>query len=148
MKMGKKGIDLIKHFEGFRSTVYRCAAGVPTLGFGSTHGITMDSPPNTEEDGLELLMLDIAKFERAVERLITAPLNQNQFDALVSFSFNLGSGSLQNSTLRRRVNRSEYERAAEEFPRWVFAGGRKLKGLVRRRYAERELFLTPIQEGL
>ena len=144
MKMGKKGIDLIKHFEGFRSTVYRCAAGVPTLGFGSTHGITMDSPPITEEEGIELLMLDIAKFERAVESLITAPLNQNQFDALVSFSFNLGSGSLQNSTLRRRVNRSEYERAAEEFPRWVFAGGRKLKGLVRRRYAERELFLTPI----
>jgi lysozyme len=144
MKMGKKGIDLIKHFEGFRSTVYRCAAGIPTLGFGSTHGITMDSPPITEEEGIELLMLDIAKFERAVERLITAPLNQNQFDALVSFSFNLGSGSLQNSTLRRRVNRSEYERAAEEFPRWVFAGGRKLKGLVRRRYAERELFLTPI----
>ena len=144
MKMGKKGIDLIKHFEGFRSTVYRCAAGVPTLGVGSTHGITMDSPPITEEEGIELLMLDIAKFERAVERLITAPLNQNQFDALVSFSFNLGSGSLQNSTLRRRVNRSEYERAAEEFPRWVFAGGRKLKGLVRRRYAERELFLTPI----
>lgn len=144
MKMGKKGIDLIKHFEGFRPTVYRCAAGVPTLGFGSTHGITMDSPPITEEEGIELLMLDIAKFERAVERLITAPLNQNQFDALVSFSFNLGSGSLQNSTLRRRVNRSEYERAADEFPRWVFAGGRKLKGLVRRRYAERELFLTPI----
>lgn len=104
----------------------------------------MDSPPITEEEGIELLMLDIAKFERAVERLITAPLNQNQFDALVSFSFNLGSGSLQNSTLRRRVNRSEYERAADEFPRWVFAGGRKLKGLVRRRYAERELFLTPI----
>jgi len=144
MKMGKKGIDLIKHFEGFRSTVYRCAAGVPTLGFGSTYGITMDSPPITEEEGIELLMLDIAKFERAVERLITVPLNQNQFDALVSFSFNLGSGSLQNSTLRRRVNRSEYERAAEEFPRWVFAGGRKLKGLVRRRYAERELFLTSI----
>ena len=143
MKMGKKGIDLIKHFEGFSPTVYACPSGVPTLGFGSTHGITMDSPPITEEEGLELLMLDIAKFERAVERLITAPLNQNQFDALVSFSFNLGSGSLQNSTLRRRVNRSEYERAAEEFPRWVFAGGRKLKGLVRRRYAERELFLTP-----
>jgi len=103
----------------------------------------MDSPPITEEEGLELLMLDIAKFERAVGRLITAPLNQNQFDALTSFAFNLGGGALQQSTLRRRVNREDYEGAAEEFPRWVFAGGRKLKGLIKRRYAERQLFLTP-----
>ena len=143
MKMGEKGIDLIKYFEGFRSTVYLCAAGVPTLGFGSTHGITMDSPPITEEEGLELLMLDIAKFERGVNRLIDAPLNQNQFDALTSFAFNLGNGSLQASTLRKKVNREDYEGAADEFPRWVFAGGRKLNGLVKRRYAERALFLTP-----
>ena len=143
MKMGEKGIDLIKHFEGFRSTVYLCAAGVPTLGFGSTHGITMDSPPITEVEGLELLMLDIAKFERGVNRLIDAPLNQNQFDALTSFAFNLGNGSLQASTLRKKVNREDYEGAADEFPRWVFAGGRKLNGLVKRRYAERALFLTP-----
>ena len=143
MKMGEKGIDLIKHFEGFRSTVYLCAAGVPTLGYGSTHGITMDSPPITEEEGLELLMLDIAKFERGVNRLIDVPLNQNQFDALTSFAFNLGNGSLQASTLRKKVNREDYEGAAAEFPRWVFAGGRKLNGLVKRRYAERALFLTP-----
>ena len=143
MRMGEKGIDLIKHFEGFRSTVYLCAAGVPTLGFGSTHGITMDSPSITEEEGLELLMLDIAKFERGVNRLIDAPLNQNQFDALTSFAFNLGNGALQASTLRKKVNREDYEGAADEFPRWVFAGGRKLNGLVKRRYAERALFLTP-----
>ena len=143
MKMGEKGIDLIKHFEGFRSTVYLCAAGVPTLGFGSTHGITMASPPITAEEGLELLMLDIAKFERGVNRLIDVPLNQNQFDALTSFAFNLGNGSLQASTLRKKVNREDYEGAADEFPRWVFAGGRKLNGLVKRRYAERALFLTP-----
>ena len=143
MKMGEKGIDLLKHFEGFRSPVYLCAAGVPTLGFGSTHGITMDSPSITEEEGLELLMLDIAKFERGVNRLIDVPLNQNQFDALTSFAFNLGNGSLQASTLRKKVNREDYEGAADEFPRWVFAGGRKLNGLVKRRYAERALFLTP-----
>ena len=143
MKMGEKGIDLIKHFEGFRSTVYLCPSGVATLGYGSTHGITMDSPPITEEEGLELLMLDIAKFERGVNRLIDVPLNQNQFDALTSFAFNLGNGSLQASTLRKKVNREDYEGAADEFPRWVFAGGRKLNGLVKRRYAERALFLTP-----
>ena len=143
MKMGEKGIDLIKHFEGFSPTVYACPSGVPTLGFGSTHGITMDSPPITEEEGLELLMLDIAKFERGVNRLIDVPLNQNQFDALTSFAFNLGNGALQASTLRKKVNREDYEGAADEFPRWVFAGGRKLNGLVKRRYAERALFLTP-----
>jgi GH24 family phage-related lysozyme (muramidase) len=103
----------------------------------------MDSPPITEEEGLELLMLDIAKFERGVNRLIDVPLNQNQFDALTSFAFNLGNGSLQASTLRKKLNREDYEGAADEFPRWVFAGGRKLRGLVKRRYAERELFLTP-----
>ena len=143
MKMGEKGIDLIKHFEGFSPTVYRCPSGVATLGYGSTHGITMDSPPITEEEGLELLMLDIAKFERGVNRLIDVPLNQNQFDALTSFAFNLGNGSLQASTLRKKVNREDYEGAVDEFPRWVFAGGRRLNGLVKRRYAERALFLTP-----
>jgi len=142
MKIGKKGIDLIKHFEGFSPTVYRCAAGVPTLGYGSTHGITMDTPPITEKEGLELLMYDISKFERAVDRLIKVPLTQGQYDSLVSFSFNLVSGALQSSTLRRKLNRSEYESAADEFPKWVFAGGRKLKGLIRRRYAERELYLS------
>jgi lysozyme len=109
MKMGEKGIDLIKHFEGFSPTVYRCPSGVATLGYGSTHGITMDSPPITKE----------------------------------GIAFNLGNGSLQASTLRKRINREDYEGAANEFPRWVFAGGRKLRGLVKRRYAERELFLTP-----
>jgi len=143
MKMGEKGIDLIKHFEGFSPTVYRCPSGVPTLGFGSTHGITMDSPPITEEEGLELLMLDIAKFEVGVHRLSDVPLHQRHLDALASFAFNLGNGSLQASTLRKKVNREDYDGAANEFPRWVFAGGRKLRGLVKRRYAERELFLTP-----
>jgi lysozyme len=88
------------------------------------------------------LMYDIRKFERAVDRLIKVPLTQGQYDSLVSFSFNLGSGALQSSTLRRKLNRSEYESAADEFPKWVFAGGRKLKGLIRRRYAERELYLS------
>ena len=143
MKMGEKGIDLIKHFEGFSPTVYRCPSGVATLSYGSTHGITMDSPPITEEEGLELLMLDIAKLERGVNRLIDVPLNQNQFDALTSFAFNLGNGSLQASTLRKKVNREDYKGAADEFPRWGVAGGRKLNGLVKRRYAERALFLTP-----
>jgi GH24 family phage-related lysozyme (muramidase) len=87
-------------------------------------------------------MRDLAPREVAVSRLITVPLNQNQFDALVSFVFNLGSGALQCSTLRRRLNAGAYLEAADEFPKWVYAGGRKLKGLVRRREAERILFLS------
>ena len=74
---------------------------------------------------------------------VNAPLHLHQLYALTSFAFALGGGALQQSSLRRRVNREDYEGAAEEFPRWVFAGGRKLKGLVKRRYAERQLFLTP-----
>ena len=80
--------------------------------------------------------------ERAVLRLITVPLSDGQFDALVSFTFNLGSGALQRSTLRRKVNRQEYEDAALEFGKWVWAGGRRLKGLINRRKAEAALFLS------
>ena len=82
------------------------------------------------------------RFERAVLRLCPVPLSQGQYDALVSFSFNLGAGALQSSTLRRKIMREDYEGAADEFPRWVFAAGLRLAGLVRRREAERALFLS------
>ena len=82
------------------------------------------------------------RFERAVLRLWPVPLTQGQYDALVSFSFNLGAGALQSSTLRRKIMRGDYEGAADEFPRWVFAGGRRMVGLVRRREAKRALFLS------
>lgn len=92
-----------------------------------------------EVDGL--LKSDLARFERGVDRLITVPLRQNQFDALVSFSFNLGLGTLQRSTLRQKVNRGEFEDAAEEFMKFVKAGGKVFRGLVIRRTDERNLFL-------
>ena len=88
----------------------------------------------------ELFRHDLRRFERGVTRLINYPLQQNQFDALVSFAFNLGNGALQASTLRRKLNRGDVEGASNEFKRWVRAGGRVLKGLVRRRAAEAILF--------
>lgn len=89
-----------------------------------------------ENEALELLRSDVGKAERAVLRLIAVPLTQGQFDALVSSTFNLGSGALQRSTLRRKVNREEHDDVPAEFMKWTWAGGRKLKGLVKRRAAE------------
>ncbi|MEC8675818.1 MAG: lysozyme [Pseudomonadota bacterium] len=138
--LARVGIDLIKDFEGFRSEPYVRAAGYWTIGWGSCTGITADSPPIKRVEGEELLAKDLVRFERAVPRLCPVPHSQGQYDALVSFSFN--TGSLSVSTLRKKVLRGDYEGAANEFPRWVFAAGRRLAGLVRRREAERALFLS------
>lgn len=137
------GLALIKAFEGFRAFVYLCSAKVRTIGYG--HALLKgESFPNgiTEEEGEELLKKDVNKAERAVIRLTNVPLEDNQFDALVSFVFNLGAGAYQRSTLRMKINRGEYEDAADEFLKWVRAGGKVVKGLVKRRQAERELFLN------
>lgn len=144
MNTSQEGIDLIKSFEGFRSAPYICPAGVATYGYGTTAGVTMNTPPITEDEAEALLARDLLRFERSVSRLCPVSLTQGQFDALVSFSYNLGSGALQSSTLRRRLLRGDYEGAADELLRWVWAGGRRLAGLVRRRAAERVLF---IREG-
>ena len=94
----------------------------------------------TEEEVDELFTRDVRRFERGVDRLITVPLNQGQFDSLVSFSFNLGLGALQRSTLRQKINRGNYESASGEFTKWVRAGGKVLRGLVLRRQAEQAMF--------
>ena len=95
----------------------------------------------TKEQATELMMNELNKNERSINRLIKVELNQNQFDALCSFVYNLGAGSLQVSTLRKKLNNGEYLDAANEFLKWVYGGGKKLKGLVRRRLAEREMFI-------
>ena len=91
-----------------------------------------------------MLLNDVQRFEPEVERLITSPLNQNQWDALISFTYNLGAANLESSTLRRLLNVGSYLAAAEQFPRWNKAGGQVLAGLSRRRAAERALFLEPV----
>lgn len=137
--ISKQGLDLICHFEGFSPVIYICPAGYPTIGYG--HLITEANKEQfldgvDEDEALELLRADVGKAERAVLRLIAVPLTQGQFDALVSFTFNLGSGALQRSTLRRKVNREEHDDVPAELMKWVWAGGRKLKGLVKRRASE------------
>jgi GH24 family phage-related lysozyme (muramidase) len=143
--ISKDGLDLICRFEGFSPVIYICPAGYPTIGYG--HLITEANKERfldgvDEEEALELLRSDVGKAERAVLRLITVPLTQGQFDALVSFTFNLGAGALQRSTLRRKVNREEHDDVPAELMKWVWAGGRKLRGLVKRRKGEILLYGT------
>ncbi len=133
----QNGIDLIKRFEGFSRTVYFCPAGYPTIGYGHVVKPYEDFSAGIDEvQAEELLRQDAVIAERAVLRLISVPLTDGQFDALVSFTYNLGGGALQRSTLRRKINREEHAEVPEQFMRWVWAGGRKLKGLIRRREAE------------
>lgn len=133
------GLDLICHFEGFSPIIYLCPAGYPTIGYG--HLITEANKEQfldgiDELEALDLLKTDVQKAEQSVLCLINVPLTDGQFDALVSFTFNLGGGALQRSTLRRKVNRQEHSAVPAEFMKWVWAGGRKQNGLVRRRKAE------------
>jgi GH24 family phage-related lysozyme (muramidase) len=142
----EKGIGIIKQFEGFSPTIYICPAGYPTIGYG--HVVKPQEREHfaggiTPEQAEALLRQDVQTAEQAVLRLITVPLTDDQFDALVSFTFNLGAGALQRSTLRLKVNRGDHATVPTEFRKWVWAGGRKLEGLVRRRNAEATLYATP-----
>ena len=148
MRTSDKGVELIKHFEGYSRKPYICPAGYLTIGYG--HVIKKEDAykyiagiGDTEAEAL--LRIDLMKAEDGVKRQISVALNQNQFDALVSFVFNLGEGRLKASTLRRMLNRGEYEAAANQFSRWVFADGKKLAGLIKRRDAEADLFLEPYE---
>ncbi|MBB65534.1 MAG: muraminidase [Waddliaceae bacterium] len=137
----QNGLDLIKRFEGFSRTVYFCPAGYPTIGYGHVVKPYENFSAGIDEaQAEELLRQDAVIAERAVLRLINVPLTDGQFDALVSFTYNLGGGALQRSTLRRKINREEHADVPEQFMRWVWAGGRKLKGLIRRREAETEIY--------
>ena len=144
-RITEDGLRLIRRFEGFSATPYICPAGYPTVGYGHVvkpQEMERFAAGITEDEANALLQKDVGVAERAVLRLISVPLTDGQFDALVSFTFNLGAGALQRSTLRRKINREEYAEAAPEFLKWVWAGGRKLKGLVRRREAEAALYLS------
>ena len=136
-----KGVEFIKSFESFSPTKYICAGGKMTIGYGHVllqnehyEGISMDMAD-------KILLHDLIKAEMAVSRNIKIHLEQSQFDALVSFAFNLGSGALQRSALRQKINYgAAIEEIQHEFMRWVYAGGRRLGGLVRRREAESAMF--------
>lgn len=159
------GLELVKEFEGFHSRVFKSGprreqlvpgggvtayfdpVGVPTIGFGNIDSVTardVDVKVITPLEAEKLLISDLKIAEDAVSNLIAVPLNDNEFSALVSFTFNLGKGALKDSTLRKRLNSGDnrVSIANDEFRKWVLGGGQVLPGLVRRRQAERDLFLS------
>lgn len=141
MQTSNNGINLIKRFEGLRLEAYRDSVGIPTIGYGHTHGVKMgDVITGAQADAF--LREDLQVAELTINTNVKVKLTQSQFDALASFVFNLGSGNFVKSTLLKKLNTGDYAGAADEFGKWVNAGGKKLPGLVKRRAAEREEFLT------
>ena len=139
----QRGLDFIKQFEAFSEYFYYCPANKKTIGYG--HVVLPSEQieePLSEEDGEILLRKDVGKAERAVLRNTKVPLTDGQYDALVSMTFNAGGGAYQRSQIRMRVNRGDFEEAAEWFPRsFITANGRIVHGLIRRRLDEREMFI-------
>ena len=147
MKVSDKCINTIKHHEGFVRKPYQDPIGLWTVGVGHLIGDGKKLPKEwnkefTDEEVDNILCEDLERFEIGIQRLTKVSLTQSQFDALVSFSFNVGLGNFQSSTLRSKLNRGDYEGASNEFPKWRKAGGKILKGLVKRRADERNLFLS------
>lgn len=141
MKTSDEGIALIAQFEGFRKQAYVCAGGKWTIGYGHTKGVK-EGDVITEAEGLQYLREDVADAENAVRKWVHAPLRQNQFDALVSFVFNVGAGNFASSSLLREVNfdADDFADIRPRFMAWVYAKKRKLEGLGRRRKAEADMY--------
>lgn len=158
MKVSPKAIEVIKHHEGVRFKPYRCPAKLWTVGVGHVLYPDQGKMPFDQRDSYQLraednrtfskeevdgiLRIDLARFEQGVTKYITVPLSQGMFDGLVSFSFNVGLGTLQRSTLRQKLNRGDKEGAAQELMKYCMAGGKILKGLQNRRIDERAMFLS------
>lgn len=147
MNVSETGIELIKKFEGCALKAYKCPAGIWTIGYGHTKGVK-EGHVITQAQAEKYLKQDLKQFEEVVNNLVNVPLNQNQFDALVSFCYNLGGGNLKRSTLLNLLNKEDYNGAAEQFDLWVYANGKKLAGLIKRRAAEKELFLKTVENDL
>lgn len=142
MKTSQKGIDLIKKFEGLSLKVYDDAIGLKTIGYGHLIKKCEMFTTLTQQQAEDLLAKDLKQFEASVTTSVKVALTQNQFDALVSFAFNLGMANLNSSTLLKKLNAGDITGASNEFVRWNKAGGKPLVGLTRRRLAEKELFLS------
>lgn len=147
MKISEKGLNLIKEFEGLVLKPYKDAVGIPTIGYGNTYyedgrKVSLSDPAITEARATDLLKMVVKRYEDAINRYVQVPITQNQFDALVSFAYNVGNENVRKSTLMKLLNQKQYTAAADQFLRWNKAGGKTLKGLTRRRQAERVLFLS------
>lgn len=141
MKTSQKGINLIAKYEGCRLEAYKDPVGVWTIGYGHTANVR-SGQVITKAQAEDLLRDDLSKFEAYVSKYVKIALSQSQFDALVSFTYNVGAGNLKSSTLLKKLNSGDYAGAANEFPRWNKAGGKVLNGLVKRRAEEQQLFLS------
>lgn len=139
MKMSDAGLALTEKFEGLRLQAYQDIVGIWTNGYGNTHNVVPGSTI-TLDQAVSDLRDNIAGAEYVVNRVVTVPLKQGQFDALVDFVFNLGAGNFQSSTLLRKLNAKDYAGAAAEFNKWNHAGGKVVAGLTARRQAETDLF--------
>lgn len=146
MIVSKKGLDLIKEFESFKSKPYLCPSQKATIGFGSTYypdgkKVTLQDKEITEEKAFEILEYIANKdFGNNINKVVKVPLNQNQFDALVSFAYNIGNGNFNSSTLLRWLNQGNYKEASMQLLRWDKSKGIVLNGLTKRRKAEKALF--------
>ncbi len=145
-KLGQKGLDLIKSFEGLRLKAYQDSVGVWTIGYGHTGGVK-PGQTITKAQAEAFLKSDTGWAQDAVRKSVKVPLTQGQFDALTSFTFNLGAGALKSSTLLKKLNAKDYAGAQKEFGKWVHAGGQVLQGLVRRRAAEAAMFGNKAPSG-
>lgn len=144
MKISEKGLELIKKFEGYEGKAYLCQAGVWTIGYGHTQGVEENDTCSVEE-ATEFLKKDVEKAERTINDLVKCELNQNQFDALVSFVFNIGRDNFKRSSMLKFLNSAHYPLSAGQFDRWVYARKNRSNGLIARRAAEKKLFLEPMQ---
>jgi lysozyme len=145
MSVSNLGVDLICDFEGKRLVAYDDGVGVWTIGFGTTiypNGIKVKKGDTcTEAQAKSYMAHDLKKFEQAVNGAVNIPLNQNQFDALVSLAYNIGTGAFNKSTLVKKLNAGDIRGAADQFDVWINAGGKRMQGLVNRRAKEKEVFL-------
>ena len=145
MLVSNNCINIVKKYEGFRSKPYKCPAGIWTIGYGSTFYINGEKVSRYDSEisetfASELLENVVNDFAIKVDRLIKVSLNQNQFDALVSFTYNVGIGAFSKSTLLKKLNTADLNGASKEFVRWNKANGKVLKGLTNRRIDEQKLF--------
>jgi lysozyme len=147
-KASQKGLDLIKRFEGLKLKPYNCPASIPTIGYGNTYypsgaKVKLTDPAITKEKAEELLKFLLTSYEKGVDSFCRDDINQNQFDALTSFAYNVGVGNLQKSTLIKKVNKNPSDPTIRaEFMKWNKGGGKVLLGLTKRRQAEADLYFS------
>lgn len=139
MQLSEKGKSLIKKYEGLKLSAYKCPAGVWTIGYGHTTGV-FEGQKIIQKQADDFFEQDIKQFEKIISELCKVPLKQSQYDALVSFVYNIGKNAFANSTLLKMLNEKDFVGAGNQFARWVYADGKKLSGLVKRREEEKNLF--------